>query len=195
MKKSRIALLLCLILCCGFAGSALAQTVVFGSTSYEPLCWDVLYSDAQYTTLISKTCVACMPFGSGNNWYRSELRGWLNNSYLYSAFTAGERCAIVPVEGDMIRIPSVGDMTNWQFGFSPNRDAQDRTRSARAGTPAIHQGVWTNDYGYCSYYTMTPRDNTSMYQVRTDGRIGVARIDRDNVGVRIMIKVKTNELY
>ena len=195
MKKSLIALLLCLILCMGTVGSAAAQTVVFGSSNYEPLCWDVLYSDGQYTTLISETCVACRSFGSSNNWYSSSLRSWLNNSYLYSAFTASERSAIVPVEGDMIRIPSVGDMTNYRFGFSTNRDAQDRTRSARANTDTINQGVWTNDYGYCSYYTMTPCDNTSMYQVRTDGRIGVARIDRDNVGVRIMIKVKTSALY
>ena len=194
MKKSLIALLLCVTLCCGFAGSAAAQTVVFGSTSYEPLCWDVLYSDGQYTTLISKTCVACMPFGSSNNWYSSSLRYWLNNGYLYGVFTPDERNAIVPVEGDMIRIPSVGDMTNFRFGFSPDRDAQDRTRSARANAVAVNQGVWTNDYGYCSYYTMTPCDSTSMYQVRTDGRIGVARIDRDNVGVRVIIKVKTNAL-
>ncbi|MBR5546409.1 MAG: hypothetical protein IKU70_05460 [Clostridia bacterium] len=195
MKKSLIALLLCLVLCCGFAGSALAQTVVFGSTSYEPLCWDVLYADGQYTTLISKTCVACQPFGDSNNWHSSYLRYWLNNGYLYGAFTPDERCAMVPVEGDMIRLPSVGDMTNFRFGYSANRDAQDRTRSARANAVAVNQGVWTNDYGYCSYYTMTPCDSTSMYQVRTDGSIGVARIDRDNVGVRIMIKVKTNALY
>ena len=95
----------------------------------------------------------------------------------------------------MIRIPSVGDMTNFRFGFSASRDAQDRTRSARANAVAVDQGVWTNASGYCSYYTMTPCDSTSMYQVRTDGRIGVARIDRDNVGVRIMIKVKTNALH
>ena len=195
MKKSLIALLLCSILCFGFEGSAMAQTVAYGSIGYEPLYWDVLYADAQYTTLISETCVACLPFGSSNNWYSSSLRSWLNNAYLYSVFTSSERNAIVPVEGDMIRIPSVGDMTNLRFGFSSNRDAQDRSRSARASTLAINQGVWTNDYGYCSYYTMTPCDRTSMYQVRTDGRIGVARIDRDNVGVRIMIKVITNALY
>ena len=98
------------------------------------------------------------------------------------------------VEGDLIRIPSVGDMTNPQYGFSANRDARDRDRSARASSQAINQGVWTNDSGYCSYYTMTPCDRTSMYQIRTDGRVGVARIDRDNVGVRIIIKVETSAL-
>ena len=195
MKKSLTALFLCLILCLGLAGSAAAQTVVFGSSNYEPLCWDVLYSDGQYTTLLSTSCVACLSFGSSNNWYGSSLRDWLNSTYLYSCFTSGERSAIVPVDGDLIRIPSVGDMTNYRFGFSTNRDAEDRTRSARANTDAVQMGVWTNDYGYCSYYTMTPCDSTSMYQVRTDGRIGVARIDRDNVGVRIMIKVRTSALY
>lgn len=193
MKKLFTAIL-CLTLCLAFAGSAMARTVSFGSAGYEPLRWDVLYSNDRYSILLSEKCVACYPFGGSNSWSSSSLRSWLNNSYLYSAFTSSERRAMYSVEGDLIRIPSVGDMTNPQYGFSANRDARDRDRSARASSQAINQGVWTNDSGYCSYYTMTPCDRTSMYQIRTDGRVGVARIDRDNVGVRIIIKVETSAL-
>lgn len=193
MKKLFTAIL-CLTLCLTFAGSAMARTVSFGSAGYEPLRWDVLYSNDRYSILLSEKCVACHPFGASNSWSSSSLRSWLNNSYLYSAFTSSERRAMYSVEGDLIRIPSVGDMTNPQYGFSANRDARDRDRSARASSQAINQGVWTNDSGYCSYYTMTPCDRTSMYQIRTDGRVGVARIDRDNVGVRIIIKVETSAL-
>ena len=194
MKKSLTALLLCMALILGMAGSASAKVVTFGSSGYEPLRWQVLYTNGQYTTLISESCIACRSFGSSSNWYSSSLRSWLNNVYLFNAFSSYERSAICTVDGDMIRIPSVGDMTNPQFGFSTNRDACDRSRSARGSAAAINQGLWTNDCGYCSYYTMTPCDRTSMYQVRTDGRIGVARIDRTNVGVRIMIKVRTSAL-
>ena len=193
MKKLFTAIL-CLTLCLAFAGSAMARTVSFGSAGYEPLRWDVLYSNDRYSILLSEKCVACHPFGGSNSWSSSSLRSWLNNAYLYSAFTSSERRAMYSVEGDLIRIPSVGDMTNPQYGFSANRDARDRDRSARASSQAINQGVWTNDSGYCSYYTMTPCDRTSMYQIRTDGRVGVARIDRDNVGVRIIIKVETSAL-
>lgn len=194
MKKKLTAVMLCLILCMCFAGCAMARTVTFGSAGYEELRWQVLYESSSSAVLLSQECIACRPFGSGSSWGSSSLRSWLNSTYLYSAFTAGERRAILPVEGDMIRIPSVGDMTNTRFGFSSSRDAHDRTRSARGSSAAINQGLWTRDDGRCSYYTLTPCDRTSLYQVRTDGRIGVARADRDNVGVRIIIKVDSSAL-
>lgn len=193
--KKLLTVIICLTICISFAGSAMARTVSFGSSGYEPLRWNVLYSNGNYSILLSEKCIACGPFGASNNWYSSSLRSWLNNSYLYSAFTPSERAALYSVEGDLIRIPSVGDMTNPQFGFSSNRDAYDRSRSALAGSQAINQGVWTNENGCCSYYTMTPCDRTSMYQIRTDGRVGVARIDRNNVGVRIIVKVDNSALY
>lgn len=195
MKKTLIAITLCLVLCLSLASSAMAQTVTFGSYGYQPLYWDVLYSNSQYTTLISDSCVACRPYGSGSNWYSSDLRSWLNNSFLYSAFSSSERNAMYFVDGDQIRIPSVGDVTNSQYGFSSNRKAQDYSRSASASAAAINQGVWTNRYGYCSYYTLTACDSTSVYQVCTDGTIGVAGVARDNVGVRVMITVQTSALY
>ena len=192
--KKWFSVLLCLLLCMAVCGGAMARTVEFGSQGYTPLLWDVLYANNSYSVLISHECIDCLSFGSSNNWYSSSLRSYLNNSFAYTAFTQSERSAIMPVEGDLVRIPSVGDMTNPQFGFSTNWEAHDGSRPARASATAINNGVWTNDNGYCSYYTMTPCDRTSMYQVRTDGRIGVARIDRTNVGVRIMIKVRTSAL-
>ena len=194
MKKV-LTVAVCLLLCLAFASTALGQTVTFGFAGYEPIRWQVLYSSGGYSMLLSENCVACMPFGGSSDWYSSSLRSWLNNVFLYNAFSSSERNAIRYVEGDYIRIPSVYDMTNPQYGYSSNRDAHDRSRSARAGGLAIQQGVWTNESGFCSYYTMTPRDRTSMYQIRTDGRVGVARIDRDNVGVRIIIMVDSSAIH
>jgi len=193
MKKI-IATILCLVLCLSIASAAMASTVTFGTNGWEPIRWNILSYNERYTTLISEECIACRPFGRTNNWHNSSLRSWLNNDFAYYAFTAAERSKMCYVDGDLIRLPSVGDMTNPRNGFSANRDALDRSRSARASYSAINQGVWTNDYGYCSYYTMTPCDGTSMYQIRTDGRVGVARIDRDNVGVRIVITIKSSAL-
>jgi len=195
MKRAIIlCLCLCLVLCLGCCGSAMARTVSFGKHDYMPMNWQVLKTSGEYTKLISEYCIDCRSFGSSSDWYSSSLRSWLNNDYLYSAFTPEERQAMAYVENDLIRIPSVWDMTNPEYGFSSNKDALDRTRSAQAGSTAVNHGVWTNHNGYCSYYTLTPCDRTSMYQVRTDGRIGVARIDRDNVGVRIVIIVRTDAL-
>ena len=192
--KKLFALCLCLCLCVSLCGSACAQTVSFGRYQNMPISWTVLKSNDQYTKLISTECIDCLPFGSTSDWQNSTLRSWLNNVYLYSAFSYEERNAMAYVETDLIRLPSLWDMTNPEYGFSSNKDAQDSSRSARGNATAINNGLWTSDYGYCSYYTMTPCDATSVYQIRATGNVGVARVDRENVGVRIVIVVRTDAL-
>ena len=192
--KKILALLLLITLGLGLCGNAMAQTVTFGTDQYMPLQWRVLKSTEQYTKLITVDCIDCRSFGSTSDWATSSLRSWLNNVYLYSAFSYEERNAICLVENDMIRLPSVWDMTNPEYGFSSNQDAQDRSRSAGGTATAINNGLWLSELGYCSYYTLTPCDRTSMYQIRSTGSVGVARVDRDNVGVRLVIVVRTDAL-
>jgi len=98
-------------------------------------------------------------------------------------------------EDDLVRIPTVADMTNPDYGFSTDPERRDSARGAKAGRTAKQQGVWVNeDNGRCSYFTMTPNNSTSMKQIRSDGRVGFASVDRDNVGVRIIIRVSTGYL-
>jgi len=193
MKKV-VASLLCIALCFCLLGSASAQTVSFGRDQYMPLQWQVLKSTNEYTKLLSVDCIACRPFGSSSDWATSSLRSWLNYEYLYDAFSYEERNAMCYVEGDLIRLPSVWDMTNPEYGFASSTEAQDRSRSAGGNAAAINQGLWLSDRGYCSYYTLTPCDRTSVYQIRSTGNVGVARTDRENVGVRLVIVVRTDAL-
>lgn len=50
-------------------------------------------------------------------------------------------------------------------------------------------------YNECTYYTLTPDDSEALYQIRADGAVGIARCDRDNVGIRPMIIVLTSDLW
>lgn len=196
--KKMLSMILVLCLVCSFAASAVAEVVTFGSYGYEPITWKVLYSDAKYTKLLSEYVIACLPFDNKNSqWTTSNARKWLNDSFAYQAFSSSERAALMPQNGDhndLVSLPSLGDVTNPQYGFASNRKAEDISRAAMGNAYAVGDGLWVNRGSYCSYYTMTPCDSESLYQVRTDGSIGVARCDRDNVGIRAMIIVRTDAL-
>lgn len=204
MKKG-LCLLLALTLALGLCGGAAASTerarVEFGSfeQSYpgEPISWIVLASSKTTTVLLSEYCLDCRKFDRENIsvWKNSRLRKWLNDTFLYDAFTREERDALVAnQDGDYVTIPTLGDMLNEDFGFINNKNAADEARSA-TGTPyAINQGLWLNRQGLCSYYTRTASYDGVLCQVRTDGTIGSARADRDNVGIRMVIYVETDVL-
>ncbi len=193
--KKATALLLTLVLCLGLVMPAMARTVTFGYYGYQPLEWLVLSSDSQYTKLITRSAVACRPFGNSTNWENSSLRYWLNQDFFWNAFNDAERSAICRQGNDYVRLASLSDVTNPLYGFAASHDAYDVSRATGGLGIALNEGLWLNpDNGRCSYYTLTPHSKTTLWQVRSDGRIGYARYDRDNVGVRPMIVVFTSML-
>lgn len=195
MKKRIAVTLLALVLLLCFTASAMAQTVTFGSYGYDPIYWIVLSSDAQHTRLLSEYAIACMPFDEdSSDWDKSDLRDWLNNTFAYSAFTRSERESLCMLNNDLVRIPSLGDITNAQYGFATSQKAEDSSRAAVGSSSAIDQGLWVNSLNLCSYYTLTTVDSESLYQVLSTGAIGIARCDRENVGIRPMIIVLTSAL-
>ena len=99
------------------------------------------------------------------------------------------------LNNDLVRLPSLGDVTDPYNGFSSNRNAEDRRRAAMGNGYAVSDGLWVNRGSYCSYYTLTPNDSETLYQVRTNGSVGIARCDRDNVGIRAVIIVRTSALH
>ena len=191
MKK--IVVFLLIAACAFFSSVALGETVAFGSYEYEPVTWMVLSSDENYTKLMSEYVINCMPFDDKNTeWSTSDVRAWLNDSFAYEAFSAEERAMICLVDSDLVRLPSLGDVTS--YGFSSNRKAEDASRAAKGSNYAVSQGLWVDRAGYCSYYTLTPANEKLLYQVRAGGSINAAAYDRDNVGIRAVIIVKTSAL-
>ncbi|MBE5779255.1 MAG: hypothetical protein E7331_07980 [Clostridiales bacterium] len=157
----------------------------------QDIQWRVLYVHGDTAVLLSDRILECMPFDQEDNrWVGSDLCIWLNGWFLNSSFGYEERWRILPDESGLyVRIPTRGDMTNPAYGFSANPDAKDDRRIAAGSPTAINNGLWTSKLGNSTYYLRSTPNSTNLDQVRVTGSIGIARIDRDNVGVRPMITI------
>lgn len=157
----------------------------------EAIQWRVLYVHENTAVLLSERILECMPFDQeSNHWVGSDLCIWLNSWFLNSSFGYEERWRIMPDEGGLyVRIPTRADMTNPAYGFSADPDDKDDRRIAAGSPTAIANGLWTSKKGFSTYYLRSTPNSTNLDQVRVTGSIGIARIDRDNVGVRPMITI------
>ncbi len=181
------------------AGDMIVMGTYEQSEPNEPIEWHVLevFPD-QTAVLLSKYILECKPFDDNAvTWEDSTLRNWLNNDFLYNAFTEQQREALLAYDGDFVFIPTLEDMTNSSFGFSANEEEYNQTRSAYGTSYAVSQGLWQNKDGNnkSSYYTRTKYSEKALCQVRSDGRIGFASYDRDNVGVRPLVYIDLNKFH
>ena len=172
------------------------QSMAFGHFDQDypqqSISWKVLAVNGDTAVLLSEQALECRMYDKASSeWSKSSLCKWLNGTFLVNAFTADERQLMTrDLDGNSVFIPTVQDMTNEAFGFFSKKDAADGSRSAKGTSHATANGLWTNKNGECSYFTRTAANSGDVYQVRTDGTIGVATVERDNVGVRVMIYVK-----
>ena len=175
----------------GWDGSSY-QYVLFGSFDYqdgfaEPILWRVLYWDHNKALLLSEYVLDTRPFDSmGPYWENSDIKSWLDNEFFLSAFTTSAQrgCLLSSAERGTVFLLHKGDFTNTAYGFSSNTSVNDANRIASGSAYAINHNLWTSKQNYCSYYTRTETGGTSLWQVRANGTMGVARYDRDNVGIR-----------
>lgn len=203
MKKT-LTFILCLVLMMTAASGALAQVQAgdsywFGTYDQEypgqSIEWEVLSVSNGTAVLLSRKVLECRPYDSRNrsDWASSELCSWLNGQFLLNAFSRSERQLMLSdSQGNSVFIPTLQDMTNENYGFFGQRKVADPSRSAYGTSHASMNGLWTNRYGLCSFYTRTAENSSDLYQICTNGSVGVARADRDNVGVRVMIYVKVD---
>ena len=198
MKRLLCTILALMLL--GLCASAAAETVTFGSyeQSYpgEPISWLVLTSGGSTTVLMSEYALDCRSYDKKTSkWEKSKIRDWLNYDFYYEAFTADERKALIANrDGDYVTLPTLGDVTNTAFGFAESHKAADSTRATGGTAYAVDQGLWRSRELLCSYFLRTPAYDDVVYQVRTDGTVGIANVTRENVGIRMMIYVQSDAL-
>ena len=108
---------------------------------YEPIEWLVLDEDSGL--VISKNTLYA---DNANSTYASEdmffsqttLYSWLNSDFKNTAFTAEERAEII----GGVRLPTLSEMTNEDYGFNPVKTEMDIIRTTR-GTDYSHAvGQW-----------------------------------------------------
>lgn len=96
-----------------------------------------------------------------NDYYNSDIRNWLNNTFLKVAFDNSEKGSINKFEksyidknnkrivtNDLINLPDCNDLTNLLYGFSSSVDDFDLNRTGKPSDYALCQGIQLADESY-----------------------------------------------
>lgn len=140
----------------GFDDIKVGDTILFGSyeqdddlqNGKEPIEWIVLSVDDNQALLFSKYIIDCYPYKQGNefiDWENSDLRYWLNDTFLKEAFNQKElntikRTIISTLPSviynkkgsadtiDKIFVLSIQEVTCSEYGFSEDYAEKDINR-------------------------------------------------------------------
>lgn len=96
-----------------------------------------------------------------NDYYNSNIRNWLNNTFLKVAFDNIEKGSINKFEksyidkndkyivtNDLVNLPDCNDLTNPSYGFNSSADDFDLDRAGKPSDYALCQGVQRADESY-----------------------------------------------
>ena len=187
----------------------LPEAVTFGSypeqtDTAEPIEWIVLDEDGESVLLLSRYCLASLPWHNDHEavtWDGSDLRAWLNGEFLETAFSEEERTAIVPTALDNgddrnYGTPVGEDTTDFVFLLSAGEattllDSGDRT--AAPSVFALQQGAYANGSGNCAWWLRSPgMMETSPAYFASAGEIGnrAHEVNEQIIGVRPAVRVK-----
>jgi len=189
--------------------TALPETVAFGSypqngSGAEPIEWLVIDSDDSSVLLLSKYCLASLPWHNSREtvtWDNSDIRAWLNGEFYRTAFTAEEQAAILPSvldNGDDLGYgtPVGGNTEDRVFLLSANEALSLLSEGRRAAEPtayALRQGAYTNSAGDCAWWLRSPgMTETSPAYFASAGEIGsrAHHVDETIIGVRPAIWIQ-----
>lgn len=158
----------------------------------DPILWRVLtVQDGQALLLSEKILDAHRYDTSSKTWEGSELKTWLNNDFISTAFNLQERAAIVnSTERGKVFPLLEDDLKKPEYGFTSNET--DPKRSAIPTEHALGRAVDSRN-GKSIYYTRTPGDGDNMVAVTSKGMLSLAGIERDDLGIRPAIWIRTSE--
>lgn len=166
-------------------GPQVGDIVTFGSyeqnndqSCTEPIEWIVLDRDGKNALLLSRYCLDCIQFNDQQvetKWADSYVRSWLNDTFLYKAFSWFERADIVstsittpcnPVSGtsggrnttDNVFLLSIDEVETY-FDSDVDRRVDATAYAKRQGAQVYDTGAWWRlrspgkfDYSVASVY-------------------------------------------
>ena len=184
---------------------SVGDIIPFGKyNSVDKVEWRVLEVDGNEALLISKNVLDRRAYHEnedGATWDKSDLRAWLNDEFLNTAFTAEEQEAILVSTVDnserqanpywnMFGDPIVTDDTADKVFVLSYQEAQkyfknDNTRAAETVDDFNNNGWWLRSPGFVPFNVMWVKetgeinDSSSMYCTSTVGVRPVIRVDVD----------------
>lgn len=172
------------------------QYVLFGSymqsRNDQPILWRVLTVEGNYALLLSEVILDTRPFDSTtNDWNKSSIKQWLNDPFMNEAFSNQERTAIAE-NGEIgkVFLLSSAELTEPSYGFNADPNSRDSLRRAAGSMLAYSNNLWrVQDSDYTNYYARSKANAKNTDLVISTGQIQMARVDRDNVGIRPAIWV------
>lgn len=158
----------------------------------DPILWRVLTVQNGLALLLSEKVLDAHRYDtSSKNWEGSDLKTWLNNDFISTAFSPKERASIVDsTERGKVFPLLEDDLKKSEYGFTSNET--DLTRSAIPTEHALGKAVDSRN-GKSIYYTRTPGDGDNIVAVTSKGILSLAGIERDDLGIRPAIWIKTSE--
>lgn len=134
----------------------------------------VYYSDGEYYNSTEKSFTA-------SNWVTCTLSKWLNNDFLNTAFTDGEKTKINDTSLDStetaykIFLLSYDDVINKNYNFKTSVSEYDTARKLQGSDYAKCQGLWVStsgyDKGYSNWYLRTAQSSGINYSVGSHGEV------------------------
>lgn len=138
---------------------------MFGKYKGQDIEWRVLCRKGERYLLITNEIIDCMPFHNvhgGNAWSECSLREWLNNDFLFSAFSDSERQRIVEVTNsngdapdtlDSVFLLSVDEARSY---FRDDGDRVGHPTPYTEGLIASNFAQWSRDPGVWNWSLRTP---------------------------------------
>lgn len=150
----------------------------------EEIEWLVLDRQENKMLLISRYALDCKPYNierSSVTWETSDIRSWLNGSFLNEAFSTEEL--------NMIPTVIVSADKNQKYGTDPGKDtfdrifllsineaerffASDSARQIKSTAYAKTRGGYTNDNGYSWWWLRSPgKDSNNAANINSGGSV------------------------
>lgn len=201
----------------------------------EPIPWRVLAVNNGVALCLSEYGLDCRSFmadGSDNRWENSDVRVWLNDEFKNRAFTEEEQYLLINLKlenetnthgktnkkcnatYDKLFLLTEQDVSNPNYGFNFNPDANDKARECRISRYAYANGVWKKSIGCFDYINIweNPADSRDIMivdnwwlrsqagdqklasYVNNVGRKSEIGVDNDSIAVRPAIMINLSEV-
>ena len=172
----------------------------------EPIEWLVLQEKDGQMLLVSRYCLASLPWNKERSdavWETSDIRRWLNEEFLKTAFSEQEQSAIVFTKLDnrdqLGNGTPVGANTEDHVFLLSSIEAlallYDEGYHVKPTPYAIGQGVYVNPIGDCAWWLRSPgKIPTSPSYFNSHGDIGTRNheVQETIIGVRPALWVRSN---
>ena len=155
------------------------------NNNLEPIKWRILKNDNNILTLIADKILDCHRFDyTQTDYYKSELRLWLNIDFYNKAFNNNEKQILVKQNDDFVSL-----LTQEQASILKEQDLQ-RYVTNYAKQKGTHISLFNKGMGWWWLNTNSPAFPLEAGLVVNSGSICYHFIREDNIGIVPLINIK-----